>query len=332
MKRFFWLIAALLVFGLTVSFVQAGSAKQSYVTVTQQLVNNYNQNNFNAIPQDFNPAMRKAAAKGGLIRVFEKLFRNYGKIINLGEPRLNQPGMAVFPAHFERNRLDIKIVLDGSGRIAGLWFLPPAPARPVPDKHETGLCLPFEGRWLVVWGGDTKELNQHHPVRCQRFAFDFLIKGKDGKTYKNQGLHNEDYHAFGRKVLSPARGTVTDVISGVRDNAPGSMNPYSALGNTVIIRHRKYEYSVIAHFKKGSIRVKTGDVVEPGQVLGLCGNSGNSSEPHIHYHLQNAPELQNATGIKCHFKDLGLIREGRIKRLKSYSPVKNDIVGNMPQP
>src|SRR5262249_19141843 len=196
----------------------------------------------------------------------------------------------------------------------------------VPEKNQTKLALPFHGRWFVFWGGDTPELNYHHDSIPQRFAFDLLGVGPDGKTHKGEGSRNEDYYAFGREVLAPADGVVTEVIDGVRDNVPGSMNPLSALGNAVFIQHSKHEVSVLAHFKQGSINVRAGDAVKKGQVLGLCGNSGNSSEPHIHYHLQNTPVIQEATGIKCYFAEIELEKEAKKTTQRSYSPVKGDII------
>jgi murein DD-endopeptidase MepM/ murein hydrolase activator NlpD len=194
------------------------------------------------------------------------------------------------------------------------------------ERHQTELSLPFKGKWLVLWGGDTKELNQHHDVANQRFAFDFVVADETGKTHKGDGSANEDYFAFGREVISPADGEVTDVISGVRDNVPGSMNPYSAVGNAVIIRHRENEVSVLAHLKLDSIKVKVGDKVARGQLIGLCGNSGNSSEPHLHYHLQNTAIIQDGTGIKCLFHKITVISSGQQQVKTDYSPVKGDVV------
>ena len=179
---------------------------------------------------------------------------------------------------------------------------------------------------MVFWGGDTKELNQHHDVPNQRFAFDFLGANEEGKTRKGENPVNEDYFAFGREILAPADGKVTDVINGVRDNIPGSMNPYSALGNAVFIRHSEHEVSVLAHLKLGSIKVKVGDKVKRGHVIGLCGNSGNSSEPHLHYHLQNTPIIQDGTGIKCYFEKVVITDKGDGKTKKNYSPVKGEVV------
>jgi len=126
--------------------------------------------------------------------------------------------------------------------------------------------------------------------------------------------------------LAPADGTVTDVITGVRDNVPGSMNPYSALGNAVFIQHREHEVSVLAHLKLGSITVKVGDKVKKGQVIALCGNSGNSSEAHLHYHLQNTLIIQDGTGIKCYFEKVIVIDGGDKKAKMDYSPIKGEVV------
>ena len=205
----------------------------------------------------------------------------------------------------------------------GLAFKPHVATEPAPEQHQTQLSLPFKGRWLIFWGGDTRELNQHHEVPNQRFALDLLGVGEDGKTHRGDGSRNEDFYAFGREVLAPRDGTAIEVIEGVRDNTPGSMNPYSALGNCVVIQHRKDEVSVFSHFKQGTIVVKVGDNLKRGQLLGKCGNSGNSSEPH----LQNSPVLQDGLGIQCAFQKVVLTRDGKTETRTNYSPVKDDIIG-----
>ena len=250
----------------------------------------------------------------------------YGKIQKLDSPRYTPPNQAVFPAHCERGLLDIKVVLDGQDKIIGLWFLPHTEDIPIPEKNETKLSLPFKGKWLVFWGGDTKELNYHYNTPNQKFAFVFLVADPNGNTHKVEGKANEDYYAFGKEVLAPADGIVTDVINGVRDNKPGSMNSYSVLGNAVFIEHREHEVSVLAHLKLGSVAVKVGDKVKTGQVIGLCGNSGNSSEPHLHHHLQNTPVIQDGTGIKCFFQKVSVIDNGKAEIKINYSPIRGEII------
>jgi len=193
-------------------------------------------------------------------------------------------------------------------------------------RNKTKLYLPFKGTWFVVWGGDTKKLNAHHEVANQRFAFDFEALDREGKIYRGSGKKNEDYYSFGKEVLAPADGIVVEVVEGIRDNKPGSMNPYLALGNTVIIRHRRNEVSVLAHLKQGSIKVKVGDKVKRGQVVGLCGNSGNSSAPHLHYHLQDSEIIQEGKGIKCYFQKVIIKTKNGKQHKKEHSPIKGDII------
>jgi len=294
--------------------------------VVDRMVKAINGKDYTRIEKDFDQTMVDFFPLEKRKPFFENLSAQYGKIEKLGEPRLTPPHQAIFIAHCERGKLDIQVWLDEKDKIIGLLFLPHKPDIPVPEKNETRLSLPFKGRWLVFWGGDTKELNQHHDVPNQRFAFDFLGANEEGETHKGEGTVNEDYLAFGREVLAPADGSVTDVITGVRDNVPGSMNPYSALGNAVFIQHREHEISVLAHLKLDSITVKVGDKVKKGQIIGLCGNSGNSSEPHLHYHLQNTPIIQDGTGIKCYFQKVNVIDDRKKQAKLNYSPIKGEIV------
>jgi murein DD-endopeptidase MepM/ murein hydrolase activator NlpD len=110
------------------------------------------------------------------------------------------------------------------------------------------------------------------------------------------------------------------VVDGVKDNVPGVLNPIYIPGNTVIIKTNNGEYAFFAHFKQHSIVVKQGQKISAGTLLGFCGNSGNSSEPHLHFHLQNVEDMTKATGIKCYFEQLKA--NGDLK--SDYSPVKGD--------
>ena len=323
MRRFF----AVSVILVLVALVPAEEpATNRFEKVVNGMVKAINEGDYARIGSDFDRTMEDFFPLEKRKPFFKNLLAQYGKIEKLGEPRLTPPHQAIFIAHCERGKLDIQVWLDEKDKIIGLLFLPHKPDIPVPEKNETRLSLPFKGRWLVLWGGDTEELNLHHDVPNQRFAFDFLGANEEGETHKGEGTVNEDYLAFGREVLAPADGSVTDVITGVRDNVPGSMNPYSALGNAVFIRHREQEVSLFAHLKIGSIKVKVGDKVKTGQVIGLCGNSGNSSEPHLHYHLQNTPIIQDGTGIKCYYQKVIVLENGKKQSKVNYSPIKGQII------
>jgi murein DD-endopeptidase MepM/ murein hydrolase activator NlpD len=128
-----------------------------------------------------------------------------------------------------------------------------------------------------------------------------LIKGPDGLSHKDTGHRNEDYFVYGKEILAAGAGTVVTAIDGVPDNEPGSKNPFCAVGNCLIIDQGSSEFALYAHLQPGSLRVHRGDKVSQGQVLALCGNSGNSSEPHLHFHVQDSAILQDGAGITPYF-------------------------------
>ncbi len=166
-------------------------------------------------------------------------------------------------------------------------------------RTKTRLRLPFEGEWYTSWGGHTIDLNQHTVAPDQRFAYDFLVK-KDGYTFRGEGSDNEDYYCYEMEILAPADGIVVHVLDTVPENRMSEMPPVS--GNTVVIDHGNGEFSVLGHLKYRTIVVEEGERVVSGQLLGYCGNSGHSSEPHLHYHLQNGPVPHRAEGLPAQFQ------------------------------
>lgn len=167
-------------------------------------------------------------------------------------------------------------------------------------RPKTDLRLPFEGEWAVASGGRSGMYNHHVVASDQRFACDFFIR-RNGKSYEGSGFNNSNYYCFNQKIYAPGDGIVVDVINHVAENRIGVMPPEIS-GNRVIIDHINGEYSVMAHFRQGSIVVKKGDIVKSGQYLGRCGNSGYSFEPHLHYHLQNSPVMFQGEGYPIRFK------------------------------
>lgn len=232
---------------------------------------------------------------------------------------------AVYKTSFEKAIIGINISLDGQGDINGL-FVKPYVDVTLPElvRNTTPIMLPFHGKWSVFWGGDTKELNYHVQSQAQKNAFDFIIVNKEGNSYKSDGQSNEDYYAFGKELIAPCDAEVVLSVDGIRDNVPGLLNPIYIPGNTVILKTELNEYLFFAHFKQNSILVKEGDKVTQGDVLGLCGNSGNSSEPHLHFHIQNVDDMNVATGAKCFFDSI--LVNGEVKR--DYSPIKSEIIEN----
>ncbi|MGJ9382967.1 M23 family metallopeptidase [Salipaludibacillus sp. CF4.18] len=168
---------------------------------------------------------------------------------------------------------------------------------------EMTYTMPVLNEWFTFWGGTNELVNYHYPVESQRYAYDLVIM-KNGSTFKGNPGKNENYYAFGELVLSPEDGTVVASENTIADNTPTvDTNEKEPLGNHLVIDHGNGEYSVLAHFQEGSVQVKTGDNVYAGDILGLCGNSGNSSEPHIHYHVADNADWQQAKSLQIRFKD-----------------------------
>lgn len=170
-------------------------------------------------------------------------------------------------------------------------------------QTRTELRLPFQDEFTVFWGGRLPHQNYHVVYPNQRFAQDLVI-ACDGSTHTGDGARNEDYHCFGRPILAPASGVITVAIDTLPDNAPGDMTPAAPAGNHVIIDHGNDEYSLLGHLRSGSVRVSAGESVDSGEQIGECGNSGNTSEPHLHYHLQDQPTFSpTAQGLPAYFTD-----------------------------
>ena len=218
----------------------------------------------------------------------------------------------------------------GANRIAGLILRPELPKKLPPDpkadyKQKARLMLPFASgeEWYVAWGGTTRSQNYHVDSPDQRHAFDLVVR-KNGMTHTGAGTENTDYYAWGKTILAPAAGTVIEVVNNLPDNKPGlETDIKNAAGNHVVLDLGSSEYLLLAHLQKGSVRVKAGDRVGAGDALGLCGNSGNTSEPHLHLHLQDRPKLfGDAIGLPVTFSDY--TADG--KEVASGSPVQGQII------
>ncbi len=204
------------------------------------------------------------------------------------------------------SRVRFRIGFDPAGLMPLVEPVEPLPPDPRANQPATArLRLPFDGLWWAT-AAPTPEIGNHHVAASdQRHAFDFVI-WQNGATHRGQGQDNADYWAWGQAVLAPAQGTVVAVHDGVADNRPGTeTNTAQPAGNHVVVDLGHGEFAALAHFRKGSIRVAKGDVVTSGQVLGLVGNSGNSSEPHIHFHVQDGPRFDpgRSVGIPVRFED-----------------------------
>jgi hypothetical protein len=220
--------------------------------------------------------------------------------------------------------LAIEVLLDRRDRITYLSLQPRTPLPPDPGAgREVRLKLPVIGTWWVWWGGPDERQNYHAIHPDQRHAYD-LAKWARGGTRRGQGTRNDEYLAFNRRVVAPAAGTVVEARDGVRDNRPQVEleNPAAPAGNHVLIALGGDRYVLLAHLRQGSVRVHAGQHVRAGQPLGRVGNSGNSSEPHLHVHAQDASTFGSGTGLPIAFGPL--ILDG--KRVSWAAPVQGQFI------
>ncbi|MXY67060.1 MAG: peptidoglycan DD-metalloendopeptidase family protein [Acidobacteriia bacterium] len=164
--------------------------------------------------------------------------------------------------------------------------------------------LPSNEELLVGWGGDSLDTNYHAAYPDQRWAYDLLVE-----PAAHGGRDLADYGCYGTPVVAPAAATVAMAVDGLPDHMPGkaSMDIKHPAGNSVALELHTGTYLLIAHLQRGSVLVERGDQVEEGQPIGACGNSGNTSEPHIHIHHQRqnprGRPLNFSEGLPLYFRD-----------------------------
>jgi hypothetical protein len=177
-----------------------------------------------------------------------------------------------------------------------------APFTGVSTSMTGELIFPMrDGRWRVVVG-QGRILNHHWRVPEQREALDLVRISWTGRSRRGVlGRANEDFHAFGTALVAPCAGTVIHTCDGLPD---GVADVSEAVGNHVVIDNG-HEHVLLAHMRLGTVAVSTGDQVSAGDHIGEVGHSGNSSEPHLHIHVE-----RDGQPLRLRFSDVG----GRLAR------------------
>ena len=160
-------------------------------------------------------------------------------------------------------------------------------------QGDVALTLPFLGTWTCTQGYADGSGPTH--LGDWGAALDFAIADADGRTYQGLGLSLSDYYAYDKPVLAPADGVVEEVIQHLEDNAIGEVNLAQNWGNTVVIRHAPGLFTQLSHLRAHSVPVQAGDYVRRGDIIGTCGNSGRSPEPHLHFQAQATPYVGSRT-------------------------------------
>jgi hypothetical protein len=215
------------------------------------------------------------------------------------------------PMSLDVNRLVYKLTLAGGGRREVERELEIPLLR---YEQKTKLTFPIKGKFMVAAGHDFNE--PHSLGRSQHFAYDIFGTGPHWELTRNGGATNANFYTWGREVVAPADGEVVYARNDVPDQPrPGTVdssiymnlpNPgYAMPGNNVTLNHGNNEYSSLGHMRYGSVRVKTGDRVKRGDMIGLVGNTGGSPIPHLHYHLTDGADLF-VDGLPSRFENVSL--------------------------
>lgn len=211
------------------------------------------------------------------------------------------------------------------------------PVIPVDPAPPPVLSAPLKaGPWLAANGPGN--LSGHRrtviPVAgqarvAQRFATDWVKVGPDGRLWQGDSTRNENWYGYREPLLAVAEGVVVDLKDGIPENVPLSPNRAVPVtmetvgGNYVILDLGGGRYAFYAHIIPGSIKVRKGDRVQPGQVIGLLGNSGNSDAPHLHFHLGDAPSPLGTEGLPFlidSFEKLGVASENFLLPIPASGP------------
>ena len=169
--------------------------------------------------------------------------------------------------------------------------------------------LPFRGQWVVVNGGVNQNTSHSWEIPTQRYAYDFIILDENGKSYRGDETCPTSFYCYGQDILAPADGVVVEMQSRhpnseIFPSRRASCKAHDIRGNYVLIQHAENEYSLLAHLKPDSICVNLGEQVKRGQKIAECGNTGNTSEPHLHFQIQAGRSFFNSPGLPVEFENI----------------------------
>lgn len=262
--------------------------------------------------------------------------RLFGKHVALAPTRTLAPGTAllvpsqllVFAAPADSVQVSVDVEGNDVDSVASL---------PIRAAALRAFRFPLEGRWLI--GAGATPHNHHRWTPAEEFALDISRVGASGGTYARDGAALRDYYGWRAPVLAAADGEVVGAVDRYPDNVAMLRRPGEPMidyrkrlfaaqdewlgdidgiaGNHVIVRHDGGLYSVYAHLKRGSVAVEVGQRLRGGTRLGSLGSSGNSTEPHLHFHVCDAPHPLNCAGVPVRFDNIEIPWAERDRQLQS---------------
>ena len=147
----------------------------------------------------------------------------------------------------------------------------------------------------------------------ERFASDFIRIDEQGRGAEGDPTRNESFFTFGEPVYAVADGRVVRTLNDVPENVPLNEPPgdqfttSTIVGNHVVLKLRDGRFAAYGHLKTGSVRVRVGQRVRRGEVLGQVGNTGQSGGPHLHFQLSDGPDPIASEGVPHAFDRFTLI-------------------------
>jgi hypothetical protein len=213
----------------------------------------------------------------------------------------------------------------------------------VAERQAQALRFPMKGR---IWIWDGHDLTSHHRrwdyttsgmksfgimSNAGRYSYDFVVVDEQNRMWTKDDEKNESSLTFGAPITAPGAGVVIEAVGTKADDKNFGMdeakaNPNTTFGNYVVIDHGNGLFSLLGHMKQGSVKVKAGDRVVAGQLIGGAGASGSSLFPHLHYQLMNGPRIGTAEGVPSYFDGLSIVRGAGQTPLRPVSIDSGDIV------
>lgn len=198
-----------------------------------------------------------------------------------------------------------------------------------PEEQECYILeLPVKDNWTALHAGESILVNYHCAFEAQKYAIDMVKSDEDGCFYQGEGKDLQDFYTMGQMILSPVDGEIVNVVDSL-ENEPVTLtpnNPHNPAGNHVVIKFDTDRYVFLAHLDRNTALVEPGQKVKAGDVLAKAGNSGNTSWPHLHIHIQDLPYIDNnnATAYPFRFKTMKRKRWLLWKNLNNDYLLRND--------
>ena len=186
------------------------------------------------------------------------------------------------------------------------------------------LSLPFFGKWSISQAHNGKFTHKEE----WKEAWDFNIIDEKKKQFKSLGTSLMDYYCFNKSVICPADGVVQDIIDKIPDNPLGEIDTINNWGNSIVIKHNDFLFTQISHIKSNSFKVGKGDNVKKGQIIAVCGNSGRSPFPHIHFQIQATPFIGSQT-LKYPISNYIVYSKDKFEYKDFDYPKLNQIISNI---